>query len=108
MNLLTSNIGRLRIIGFLEGISFLLLMGVAMPLKYIWEVPEATIGIGYAHGFLFIAYCILVIPAKIDLKWNLKITFLVLIASLLPFGTFVADFKLFKKAYSTFLTKRRR
>ena len=98
MNLLSSNIGRLRITGFLEGISFLLLMGVAMPLKYIWVIPEATIGIGYAHGFLFIAYCILVIPAKIDLKWNLKTTFLVLLASLLPFGTFVADSKVFKHA----------
>lgn len=68
-----------------------------MPLKYIWEMPEGTLVIGYAHGFLFIGYCILVIPAKIDLKWNLKITFLVLIASLLPFGTFIADYKLFKK-----------
>ena len=101
MNLLTSNIGRLRLIGFLEGTSFLLLMGIAMPLKYIWEIPAATIGIGYAHGVLFVAYCILVIPAKIDLKWNLKITFLVLVASLLPFGTFVADFKLFKKAHNS-------
>ncbi|MDG2227149.1 MAG: DUF3817 domain-containing protein [Flavobacteriales bacterium] len=97
MNLLTSNIGRLRLIGFLEGTSFLLLMGIAMPLKHIWEIPTATIGIGYAHGVLFVAYCILVIPAKIDLKWNLKITFLVLVASLLPFGTFIADYKLFKE-----------
>ncbi len=98
MNLLSSNIGRLRIIGFLEGISFLLLMGIAMPLKYIWEIPEATIAIGYAHGFLFILYCILVIPAKIDFNWGMKITLLVLLASLLPFGTFVADSKVFKRA----------
>jgi len=98
VNLLTSNIGRLRLIGFLEGISFIVLMGVAMPVKYIWKIPEATIAIGYAHGFLFVAYCILVIPAKLEFNWNLKTTFLVLIASLLPFGTFVADYKLFKKA----------
>jgi len=97
LNLLSSNIGRLRLIGFLEGTSFLLLMGIAMPLKYIWEIPTATIGIGYAHGVLFVAYCMLVIPAKIELKWNLKTTFFVLIASLLPFGTFIADYKLFKK-----------
>jgi len=75
-------------------------MGVAIPLKYIWEIPEASIAIGYTHGVLFIAYCILVIPAKLDLKWNLKTTFLVLIASLLPFGTFVADYKLFKEAHN--------
>ena len=91
----------LRTLAVLEGVSYILLLGICMPLKYIWEMPEATIAIGYAHGFLFIAYCILVIPAKIDLKWNLKITFLVLIASLLPFGTFVADFKLFKKAHNS-------
>lgn len=97
MNLLSSNIGRLRLIGFLEGISFLLLMGIAMPLKYIWEIPEATIAIGYAHGVLFIAYCLLVIPAKLEFSWSLKTTFLVLIASLLPFGTFIADYKLFRK-----------
>jgi len=71
-----------------------------MPLKYIWEIPEVSIAIGYTHGVLFIAYCILVIPAKLDLKWNLKVTFLVLIASLLPFGTFVADYKLFKEAHN--------
>jgi integral membrane protein len=72
-----------------------------MPLKYIWEIPEATIAIGYIHGVLFISYCLLVIPAKLDLQWNLKVTFLVLIASLLPFGTFVAEFKLFKKEYNS-------
>ena len=97
MSLLSTNIGRLRIVGFLEGISYLLLMGVAMPLKYIWEIPEANIGIGYGHGILFIAYCILVIPAKLEFNWNIKITFLVLLASLLPFGTFVVDSKIFKK-----------
>jgi len=95
MSLLSSNIGRLRVIGFLEGVSYLLLMGVAMPLKYIWDMPGANIGIGYAHGFLFILYCILVLPAKFEKKWNLKITFFVLLASLLPFGTFIADKKYF-------------
>ncbi len=97
MELLKTNIGRLRIVGFLEGVSYLLLMGIAMPLKYIWDYQEATIGLGYAHGILFVLYLVLILPAKIDHKWTFKTTFLVGIASLLPFGTFVADSKVFKK-----------
>ena len=97
MSLTKTNIGRLRIVGFLEGISYLLLMGIAMPLKYIWEMPEATIGIGYAHGILFVLYVTLILPAKMEHNWDIKTSFLVFIASLLPFGTFVADTKIFKK-----------
>jgi len=83
-------------VGFLEGISYLLLMGIAMPLKYIWEMPDATIAIGYAHGVLFVLYCILVIPNKLEFQWSIKTTSLVTIASLIPFGTFLADYKIFK------------
>jgi integral membrane protein len=97
MELFYTHLGRLRLIGFLEGISFILLVGVAMPLKYIWGYQHATWDIGMAHGFLFISYIIAVIPVKFDLNWNLKTTFLVLLASLLPFGTFVAEFKIFRK-----------
>ena len=97
MELLNSHLGRLRIIGFLEGISFILLVGVAMPLKYIGGYQHATWDIGMIHGVLFITYIIAVIPVKFDLNWNLKTTFLVLLASLLPFGTFVAEYKIFRK-----------
>ena len=97
MELLYSHLGRLRIIGFLEGISFILLVFVAMPLKYIGGYTNATWDIGMIHGVLFITYIVAVIPAKLQLNWNLKTTFLVLLASLLPFGTFVAEFKLFRK-----------
>jgi integral membrane protein len=96
MELLYSHLGRLRIIGFLEGISFILLVGVAMPLKYIWGFQHATWDIGMIHGVLFIGYVIAVVPVKFALKWNFKTTFLVLLASLLPFGTFVAEYKLFR------------
>ena len=96
MELIFSHLGRLRIIGFLEGISFILLVGVAMPLKYIGGYEHATWDIGMIHGVLFIAYIVAVIPAKISLNWNIKTTFLVLLASLLPFGTFVAEYKIFR------------
>lgn len=97
MELLYTHLGRLRIIGFLEGISFILLVGVAMPLKYIGGYQHATWDIGMVHGLLFISYIIAVIPVKFALNWNFKTTFLVLLASLLPFGTFVAEYKIFRK-----------
>lgn len=96
MQLLYSHLGRLRIIGFLEGLSFILLVGVAVPLKYIGGYQHATWEIGLIHGVLFISYVIAAIPVKFDLNWNLKTTFLVLLASLLPFGTFVAEYKIFR------------
>lgn len=96
MELLYSHLGRLRIIGFLEGISFILLVFVAMPLKYIGGYTHATWDIGMIHGVLFISYIVAVIPAKIQLNWNLITIFLVLLASLLPFGTFVAEYKIFR------------
>lgn len=97
MELLYSHLGRLRIIGFLEGISFILLVGVAMPLKYLGGYQHATWDIGMVHGVLFILYNILVIPVKLELKWSYLTTFWVMLASLLPFGTFVAEYKLFRK-----------
>lgn len=88
----------LRIIAVLEGLSFLILLGIAMPLKYMFDKPEMVRIVGMAHGILFVAYIILVIIVRELLKWNLKQTSLALIASVLPFGTFYADKKLFKAA----------
>ena len=95
--MLTNNIGRLRLLAYLEGISFLLLLGVGMPLKYMYGMPKPNMIIGMAHGILFLAYCLWVIIVQSEQKWSLAKTFWALIASLLPFGTFVADVKLFKK-----------
>lgn len=97
MELLSSHLGRLRIIGFLEGMSFIILLGIAMPLKYIGGYQHATWDVGMAHGVLFIAYIIAVIPVKFELKWTYTTTFWVLLASLFPFGTFVAEYRLFRK-----------
>ena len=97
MNLLYSHLGRLRIIGFLEGVSFILLIGIGMPLKYFGGYPHATQDLGMIHGVLFILYVISVFPVKMELKWSTTTTLLVLLASLLPFGTFVAEYKIFRK-----------
>ena len=97
MRLLQSNLGRLQIVAFLEGLSFILLIGVGMPLKYYFGYEHATQGIGMAHGLLFIAYVIMVFPAKQDLEWSWFRTFLVFMASVIPLGTFVAEYKIFRK-----------
>ncbi|MGL1889321.1 MAG: DUF3817 domain-containing protein [Reichenbachiella sp.] len=96
MKLLSSPLGRLRIIGFLEGLSFLLLVGIAMPLKYYGGYPHATQDVGMAHGVLFVAYIVASLPAIIDCKWSFKTSSLVLVASLIPLGTFIAEYKIFR------------
>lgn len=68
-----------------------------MPLKYFGGYEHATQDLGMAHGVLFIMYVISVFPVKMELKWSLFTTAMVLLASLLPFGTFVAEFKIFRK-----------
>jgi|SaaInlV_135m_DNA_3_1039749.scaffolds.fasta_scaffold16921_2 integral membrane protein len=74
-----------------EGISFLLLLGIAMPLKYAFAMPLAVKYVGWAHGILFIAYIIQLLIVGIKLKWDeLRILFGG-IAALLPFGPFVFE-----------------
>ena len=85
----------LKLLAILEGISYLLLLGICMPLKYWFNTPEPTHPVGLAHGVLFVLYCVFVVLVGSKYKWSMWKTFLALIASLLPFGTFVADKKLF-------------
>lgn len=92
-----TNLGLLRIIGLLEGISYLLLLGIAMPLKYMAQMPEFIYPTGLAHGLLFTLYVIFVLIVSWQLKWKLVTIFWALLASLLPFGTFIADKKIFSK-----------
>jgi integral membrane protein len=82
-----------RIAAILEGISYLLLFGLSMPLKYWAKIPEPNIYIGYAHGVLFIAFVVLAIVFCKEKKWGLRRFIILLIASLLPFGTFYIDQK---------------
>ncbi|AXE17195.1 hypothetical protein DR864_05310 [Runella rosea] len=96
INLLKNTIGRLRIIGFLEGISFLVLLFIAMPLKYIAGQPMAVKITGMAHGVLFVLYILYVVMAAVEYSWSIKKSVLAFIASLVPFGTFWADAKLFR------------
>ncbi len=82
-----------RLTAILEGISYLLLFGLGMPLKYVAKIPEPNIYIGYAHGFLFIAYVVLAVFFCMERNWGFKRFVILFIASLLPFGTFYIDKK---------------
>jgi len=87
-------LSRFKTIAKLEGISFLLLLGIAMPLKYFADMPMAVKYAGWLHGVLFIAYIYLLFFAAAALKWNFKKTALIFLASLVPFAPFYVDKKI--------------
>ncbi len=87
-----------RIISYLEGISYLLILFVTMPLKYMFESPEPNKVIGMAHGFLFLIYIVFAIMVKPEKQWNNKTLGIVLLCSVIPFGTFWMDRKHLKSS----------
>jgi len=80
-----------RRIAIAEGISFLVLLLIAMPLKYFANLPEAVKIVGWAHGILFVAFLIMAFEVKSTLNKNFGWLVKAFIASILPFGTFVLD-----------------
>lgn len=88
---LKSTLGRLRVIGWWEGVSFLLLLGIAMPLKYFADSPGAVRVVGMAHGVLFVLYVLAAIHAALEHNWSWRRLGLVLLGSVLPGGPFVVD-----------------
>ncbi|RBQ03020.1 DUF3817 domain-containing protein [Pedobacter miscanthi] len=92
LNLLKTPIGRLRIIGFLEGTSLLILVFVAVPLKYIMQRPELVKLMGPIHGLLFCLFVFITFSVGVAYNWVFsKITWKVLLACIIPFGTFYID-----------------
>lgn len=84
----------LRILGNVEGVSYLLLLFIAMPLKYAYDMPLAVKITGMAHGVLFVAYCMVLALCMKKFSWKLGFGVYLFIATLIPFGTFVTDRKL--------------
>jgi integral membrane protein len=84
-----------KIVSYLEGISYLLLLFVGVPLKYLSDVPDPSWvkALGMPHGILFMAYIILAIVVRQIKNWDTKTTIIVLLASVVPFGTFYVDKK---------------
>ena len=82
-----------KYVSILEGLSFILLLFIAMPLKYIWEMPQMVQQVGMAHGVLFIAYVMGAIWLFKPLNWNFKELLIILGCSLVPFGPFYVEKK---------------
>ena len=82
-----------RIVAFLEGISYLLLLGVGVPLKHFADNDSWVKGLGMPHGLLFVAYLILAFLIKDTQKWSNKDFVIVCLASIIPFGTFWVERK---------------
>lgn len=86
-----------KIISYLEAISFLVLLGIAMPLKYFFDMPEYVRVVGMAHGILFVLYIFGAYYLYETLNWKFKILGVFIICSILPFGPFYADKKYLPK-----------
>jgi len=93
---LKSNLGILRVLALLEGISYIS-FAITMPLKYQFDILWPNRYVGMAHGFLFIAYIIWVVVVAMQKKWSIMTVLWSFLASIIPFGTFVADKKIFSK-----------
>jgi integral membrane protein len=89
--MLRTAIGRVRALALIEGVSFLALLGVAMPLKYAAGYPEAVKWVGWIHGVLFIALLLAVAHAARRVGWGARRVAQIVVAALVPFGPFVID-----------------
>ena len=92
--MLTTTVGRVRAAGMVEAVSFLLLLGVAMPLKYFAGMPLAVTIAGWIHGLLFLVFIMCLLVAHGERQWPGRWTAMIFVAALLPFGPFVIDRRL--------------
>lgn len=81
----------LRVVGYLEGLSYIALLGIAMPLKYVWEFPEAVRYLGAIHGALFILYVIAAIRTAWSARWPAIDLVEALAVSVFPLGPFLLE-----------------
>ena len=86
-----NSIDTFRRIGNMEGISFLLLLLVAMPLKYVWGWPWAVKVVGWAHGVLFVAFGLSLVGVWRAQRWSLMRLVVFFAAAFIPLGPFLAD-----------------
>ncbi len=90
-------LSRLRITGNVEGVSYLLLLGVAMPLKYLAGLPVAVKISGWIHGVLFVGFGFALLEVWMVQKWEFRKVFAAFMASLIPSGTFFLDTRIRKE-----------
>nr|WP_263324449.1 DUF3817 domain-containing protein [Neobacillus sp. Marseille-Q6967] len=92
-------IGKFRLIGFLEGLSLLILLFIAMPLKYFAGFPDAVTFVGTLHGLLFILYVITIAYVTYKIRWSFLWVASAFAVAFIPFGNLVLDAKLRKSRY---------
>jgi integral membrane protein len=91
-------ITRFARIAYWEGVSFLALLFIAMPLKYFLDIPIAVTFAGWAHGLLTILYFLFLTPAREKGEWSWKFTFWAVAAAFIPFATFALEKQLLKRS----------
>ncbi|MBY0221645.1 MULTISPECIES: DUF3817 domain-containing protein [Sporosarcina] len=96
--MLKNALGRFRLMGILEGSSLLILLFIAMPMKYFMDIPEAVRLVGMIHGILFTIYCVMILYATFAVKWPLRFSLGAFVAAFIPFGNFILDIRLKKWA----------
>ena len=87
---------RFRFMGLLEGSSLLILLFLAMPLKYFFGFPEAVRVVGSIHGFLFVSYCLFIAYMTFIVRWPFLYSVIAVIVAFIPFGNILFDSKLKK------------
>lgn len=93
----TTTIGRLRLFAFAEGISLLVLIFIAVPIKYIFHDPTWVKNIGPVHGALFLLFIFNALRVGIEQKWKFsETTWKVIVACFIPFGTFYIDYTILR------------
>ena len=92
----------LRAVSLAEGVSYLVLLGIAMPLKYGANMPGAVRVVGSIHGALFVVFCVALLRAMLGARWPISRASLVFMASLVPFAAFWMDrrIRLWQSEYS--------
>ncbi len=97
IHLFKTQIGRLRILGFLEGVSLLVLIFVGVPLKYYFDSPDFTKILGPIHGAIFLLFLVNAFSVGVEQDWKFKTIWKVILATFIPFGTFYIDNKILSK-----------
>lgn len=90
--MLKTPLGRFRVIGHIEAVSFLVLLCIAMPLKYLADLPVAVLIVGSIHGALFLLYILAIVNVSVASPWPIGRVMGALAAAVLPFGPFVFDY----------------
>jgi len=97
-NFFFTKIGRLRVLALMEGLSLIVLIGIAVPLKYLLQDPSLVKTMGPIHGMLFLLFIINTISVGVEYRWKFQeTTWKVLLACIIPFGTFYVDYTILSK-----------